>query len=834
MEQYQQNNESGMVSTDNSSANDVQSFGLGEMIDMVLRKWYWFAISTFIFLCIGVLYILSTSPIYQRQATIMVKDSRKGSGAAEMAAFSDLAGLSAKRNVDNELFVIQARRLMIEVVERLGLTTGYTTRQGLRTVDLYHRPPIDVEFVNDNGTTRCSFDVVLGANEVTVCEFVRPEIPGIDTEKDDEFSVTAPYNTAIQTPSGEIIVKKSLYMDEPYIGKTIRVSKNTKELVATYYRNQMKSAVANKMSSIITISLNDNVSKRAEDIINTLINVYNEDAVNDKQQIAAATADFIDVRLAIISKELGSVDSEIKTFKTRNSMVDIQVETEKNLNQSTKLQSEVLSTESQLEMSKFIKDYLNDPEKEYSLIPATGFGNNTSGAASTLATQIANYNDLILRREKLLQNSSTSNPVIQQLNSNRVAMKNAILAALDSNIATLDIQLKNLRREYSKTEARINSVPIQEQEYLTIARQQKIKEELYLYLLSKREENAISLAVTEDTARVIDSAFGPIRPIAPRKSFILLVMIILGCGVPFAILYLREMLDTTIRSRKDIERATNVPFLGDIPIMSSGSKDKRGVVVRENGRDNISEAFRIIRTNMGFMNTSGNQQVVLVTSSNEHAGKTFVSTNLAMTYAFSGNKVLLMDLDLRRRTLSKHLGQRNNANGVSRFMSDKSCTINEIISKSDLHENISCIYAGLQPPNPAEQLLSSRLDELMEECRKQFDYIIIDSVPALVIADALIASRIADVSIYVVREGLLDRRQLPDIDALYRQNKLRNMCIILNGASERSHRYGYGYTYTYTYTYHSHDDDEFVYSRFEKLLCRAGLRKWVNKRKLSR
>lgn len=835
MEQYQQNNESGMVSTDNSSVNDVQTFGLGEMIDMVLHKWYWFAISVFLFLCVGALYILSTSPTYQRQATIMVKDSRKGSGAAEMAAFSDLAGLSAKRNVDNELFVIQARRLMIEVVERLGLTTGYTTRQGLRTVDLYRRSPIDVEFINDNGTERCAFDVTLGANEVVISEFVRPEIPGIDTSSDEDFTVTAPYGAAIQTPSGEIVVKKSLYMEDQYVGKTIRVSKNTKELVATYYRNQMKSAVANKMSSIITISLNDHVAKRAEDIINTLINVYNEDAVNDKQQIAAATADFIDVRLAIISKELGSVDSEIKTFKTRNSMVDIQVETEKNLAQSTKLQSEVLSTESQLEMSKFIKDYLNDPQKEYSLIPATGFGNNTSGAASTLATQIANYNDLILRREKLLQNSSPSNPVIQQLNSNRVAMKNAILAALDSNIATLDIQLKNLRREHSKTEARINSVPIQEQEYLTIARQQKIKEELYLYLLSKREENAISLAVTEDTARIIDSAFGPIRPIAPRKSFIFLVMLILGCGVPFAILYIREMLDTTIRSRKDIEKATNVPYLGDVPIMTGGgNKDKRGVAVRENGRDNISEAFRIIRTNMGFMNASGEHQVILVTSSNEHAGKTFISTNLAMTYAFSGNKVLLMDLDLRRRTLSKHLGQRNNANGVSRFMSDKSCTINEIVSKSDLHDNISCIYAGLQPPNPAEQLLSSRLDELMEECRKHFDYIIIDSVPALVIADALIASRVADVSIYVVREGLLDRRQLPDIDNLYRQNKLRNMCIILNGASERSHRYGYGYTYSYTYTYHSHDDDEFVYSRFEKFLCRAGLRKWVNKRKLSK
>ena len=821
MEQFQ-NNDS-IIHSDN--VNEIQAFSFQDMVEMVLKKWYWFVISVALFLGIGVLYIMKSSPVYQRNATIMVKDSRKGSGANEMAAFSEIAGLSTRRNVDNELFVLQARRLMVEVVERLGLTTSYSTRSGLRTVDLYRRSPIEVTFVNDSGTENCAFKVDLFEDKVFIHDFARQRPSDAPEEDTDDFEVTAPYDTAIMTPSGEIVITRSLYMDEKYIGKTIAVTKNTKEIVATRYRTAMKSSVANKMSSIINISLNDIVAKRAEDVINTLIDVYNEDAVNDKQQVAEATADFIDVRLAIISKELGAVDSDIKTFKTRNSMVDIQAETETNLTVSTKLRSDVLSVESQLEMSKFIKEYLNDPQKEFSLVPATGFGNSAN--ATSLAKHIADYNDLLLRREKLMQNGSVNNPVIQQLNSNRVAMKNAILASLDSNIAQLDIQLKNLRREKGKTDARISSVPLQEQEYLTIARQQRIKEELYLYLLNKREENAISLAITENTARIIDSAFGPNRPIAPRKSFVMLVMLILGCAVPFAILYMREILDTTVRSRQDIEKYTKVPYLGDIPVFS-GKKSARGVAVRENGRDNISEAFRILRTNMGFMNTSGDQKVFLITSSNEHAGKTFVSTNLAMTYAFSGNKVLLIDLDLRRRTLSKHLGQRNNPIGISKYMSDHSVKVTDIISKSDLHENFDCIYAGLQPPNPAEQLLSNRLDELIAECRELYDYIIIDSVPALVIADALIASRIADLSIYVVREGLLDRRQLPDIDNLYRYNKLRNMCIILNGASERNHRYGYSYTYTST------DDDEFVYTRWEKFLSFLGFRKWVNKRKLSK
>ena len=808
------------VSAVEDAVNEASQFGLKDVVDMVLKKWYWFAISIALCLGVSVLYIMRTSPIYTRSATILVKDSRKGGGASELAAFGDLAGLNTRRNVDNELFVLQARRLMVEVVDKLGLTVGYTTRSGLRNVDLYRRSPIDVQFINDINSGTCSFTVLLGENGATISEFVRSRQDGEEmSDEDKEFTVTTPYGESVVTPYGEVVINKTLYMEENYLGKEIHVSKRPREIVATYYRNAMHSSVANKMSSIINISLNDIVPRRAEDIINTLIEVYNYDAINDKQQIAEATADFIDERLAIISKELGSVDSDIKTFKTRNSMVDIETETTKNITESSKLKTEVLSLENQIEMSKFIQEYLNDASKDYALIPLTDLSKGQGSSA--LSKQIAEYNELLLRRERYLQNSSLNNPIIQQLDRDRVALKNAILASLDSNIATLDIQLKNLRREQKKTDARISSVPLQEQEYLSIARQQRIKEELYLYLLNKREENAISLAITENTARIVDSAFGPLRPVAPRKSFILLIALVLGCAVPFVILYLRELLDTTVRSKHDIMKFTNVPYLGDIPVYN-GPRTARGVVVRANGRDNVSEAFRIVRTNMAFMNTEGqDSQVLLVTSSNQHAGKTFVSTNLAMTLAMSGNKVLLMDLDLRRRTMSKHMGQRNNPVGISRYMSDKNVQVADIISHTELHENFDCIYAGLQPPNPAEQLMSNRLDELIAECRKLYDYVVIDSVPALVIADAIIASRIADLTLYIVREGLLDRRQLPDIDSLYKQDKLKNMCILLNGASERSHRYGYTYD----------DDSEIVYTRFEKILCKMGFGRWVRNRK---
>lgn len=791
----------------------VQAFTFQDIIEIVLRRWYWFAASIVLFLIAGGIYILRTSPVYQRNATIMVKDSRKGSGSTEMAAFSELAGLSSRRNVDNELFVLQARRLMLNVVDKLNLAVTYTTRQGLRTVDLYKRSPIAVTFVNDNESSACSFRVKLFEDKVVISHFACSRKKGEEDDNDKNFSATSPYGEPIVTPNGQIVIDKTLYMDESYAGKTINVLKQNRDVVAARYRTATQSAVANKMSSIINISLKDVVAKRAEDVINTLIDVYNDDAVYDKQQIAEATADFIDARLSIISKELGSVDSDIQSFKNKNNLVDIEAETKRNMTESSKLKEEGLSTESQIEMSKFIKEYLNDTDKANNLIPVTSVGERTS----LLSNQIADYNELVLRREKLQQNGATNNPVMLQLDRDLVAMKNAILASLDSNIATLEIKRDNLRREENKTNSRISSVPSQEKEYLSIARQQRIKEELYLYLLNKREENAISLAITENSARIIDSAFGPLKPIAPRKPLIMLMMLVLGIAVPFSIIYLREMFNTSVRGRRDIERSTSVPYLGDIPVFEG--KMHRSVAVRENGRDSVSEAFRIIRTNMTFMNTAeGKQQVIQITSSNAHAGKTFISTNLAMTLAFSGQKVLMIDLDLRRRTMSKHMGQRNNPNGVSKFISDKSVKVQDIISKTELHENFDCIYAGLQPPNPAEMLMSSRLDELINECRKLYDAIIIDSVPALVIADALITSRIADLCLYVVREGLLDRRQLPDIEGLYREKKLHNMCIILNGASEHNHRYGYGYTYSY-----DSEGDDVQLPKWKKILYKTGI-----------
>ena len=782
-----------------------------ELVFKSLKNWYWYIISSAIFGCLGILYLLSTAPTYHREATVLIKDARRGGAASELSAFADIAGISTRRSVDNELYVLQARRLMLDVVERLNLTTSYTTKSRLRTITLYKNSPIEVSYVDDLGGKACDFTALLSADGVTISEFECSRAANEkDKKKSDElFTATAKYGEVINLPIGQIVVNPTLYFNPEFVGKEIRVAKRSKDVLATAYRNRVNMAVASKMSSIINLSLNDVSPQRAEDILNTLLDVYNDDAVYDKQIVAEATAKFISERLQVIGEELHSIDGDIKSFKDKNNIVDIKTEATRRTEGAMRYEQEIAATTNQIAMSKFISNYLNDNTKDVNIIPVATFEGNTA-----IVSQIADYNELVIRRMKL-GSESGNNPHVQQLDGNITSIKNAILTSLASNVKALEIKLENLESEERKINSMIGAVPKQEQEFLSIARQQKIKEELYLYLLTKSEENAISLAITERPARVVDYAFGSGRPVSPNKIMVLLAMLVLGLGLPFSIIYIAILTDSKVQGKHDITKYCSVPYLGDIPLYEGHLT--RNIAVRESGRDKVSEAFKILRTNMGFMSGGKKQQVILTTSSTAHAGKTFVSMNLGMTLAFSGNKVLMVDLDLRRRTLSKHMGQRSNPNGVTKYLSSNDIQVNDIISNSGMHENFDFIYAGLQPPNPAELLMSKRLDDLFEQCRQNYDYIIIDSVPALVIADALITSRVADLSIYVVREGMLERQQLPDINALHTENKLKNMCIILNGASEEHQGYGYSYRYQYL------AENEKSNSGWRKFLKKLGL-----------
>lgn len=781
-----------------SESSEVGVLSLHDIIQMVLANWYWFALSVAVCLSVAYLYVARTPKVYSRKATILVKDDRKGANM-DISAFSDLSGFQPRSSVDNEVFILQSRRLMQEVVRNLNLTTNYTKRHGLRTQDLYGCSPIEADFVDDSENQAFSFKVRLlpGGERVELTEFN----DGYIAEEESERLVEASYGDTVSTPLGRMIIRKTLYMSPADEGTVIRVGKTTLGAATSAYRADVQCAVENKQTSVVGISMSNTVPKRAEDVINTLITEYNDDAIADKRRISEETAAFIRSRLEIIGQELGDVDRDIEDFKKSNRMVDLGTEAARNVEESSRFKAEGLSIDNQINVAEFIRSYLFDKKHAGDLIPAMAAISNPG-----ISEQIATYNEGILRREKLSENSSANNPVIQELDNNLAAVRRSIIASLDSHISALEIQRKALRTEEEQANRRISTVPSQEKEMLGITRQQKIKEELYLYLLNKQEETQLNLAVAESNARIIDLAYGPAAPVAPKTSMIFAIALLAGVAIPFGLIFLLSMLDTTIRGRRDVEENLSAPFLGDIPLYEG--RTTKGVAVREAGRDAVSEAFRMLRSNMTFMNVSskGRMQCVLFTSSNPHAGKTFVAINLATTLAAAGKKVVLLDLDLRRHALSSEMGQRHEVKGITAYLSGEIDDIGKLISNPGINENLDVIYAGIQPPNPAEMLLSERLDALVAELRTRYEYIFIDSTPAMSVADAISTDRLCDLCIYIVREGVLDRRQLPDIERLYLEKKFHNMCIVLNGARTRRHGYGYSYGYGYTYGYGYGDD----------------------------
>lgn len=751
-----------------------------DILHLILSNWYWFIISVALCTLGAWLYMRRTAPIYQRTATVLVKDSRKGS-SAEVTAFSDLMGGIGRRSVDNEVYIFESRRLMEQVVMRHNLMTTYLTKGRIRTTDMYGRTPALIKFVDANPHTRGSFKFKLsGNNKVTLSEF-----------NDSDMVINATLGDTIATPLGKIIVRTTPYA-ERYGDHEITVHRNTLNNTVEAYRKALKCEITNKQASVITLSMVDVVPKRAEDVINGIIEAYNADAIEDKRAISNLTKCFIDERLELLGQELNLADSDIASFKKQNQLYNLSNQATLGAEEIQNLKRQELSLDANLEMAQYILDYtLNSPE--LSLIPASTVA--MSGASSTLASQIDQYNESLLEYKRLLSESSESNPAIIEQQAQLSAVRDIIISSLKSHIDGLKLQIKGINREHKIAEARLDETPTKEKELLSKTRQQKVKEELYIYLLTKLEENALMGATAESNARVIDLAYGADKPVSPRASMIYLFAVMMGCIIPFCIIYLAEILNNTVRSRREIEKAISAPFLGDIPYVSRRAAG--AVQIKEDSRDTLSESFRMLRTNLSFMAVNNPVKVIMLTSSIPHSGKTFVSTNLAATLAMTSGRVLLIDLDLRRRTLTKILGHRNDRRGLTTYLSGKINLLNDIISESGIAENVDIIYAGPQPPNPAEMLMSEQMDSLIRELRGIYDYIIIDSVPAMAVADAMIIDRLVDLTMYVIRQGNLDRRQLPDIERLHKSKKFHNLSIVLNGVSQSKHNYGYGYGYGY-------------------------------------
>lgn len=772
------------MQTNNSSNKNDQGLNIVDLFMYLASQWKWFLLS--ILICGGIAwYNYARAPlVYFRSATVIIKDPSNKASTSGLDRFDNFIN---KVNVANEILQFRSKKLMREVVQRVHADVSYQIKDGLRSNELYNESPVLVSLPDALPEQSFSFTMTLkDAKTVTLSDF-----SGIEAKPSYEVALN---DTVAIIEGMNVVVTATNYLRDSWLNTPIRVQKLPVESMVNYYKNALGIQQEEEEASILTLALKDSSPARAEDVLNTLITVYNEEAIKEKNQVAVNTANFINERLIIIERELGNVESNLESFKQRNQIVDIASSAGMYMTESQKYNADAMELETQLRLANFIKDYLTDPSKETDLIPS-----NTGISDMNIENQISLYNAAKLKRDHLIDDSSVNNPVVQELNNSLRAMKQSIIRAVDNMIVSLNVKRNDAQNREMRAQDRVTAIPTKERQMLSIERQQKIKEALYLFLLNKREENALSQAMADNNARVIDGAEGSNAPISPNRNRILLLGLLVGIALPGAVCLAILFMDTRVYGRKDIEGVISVPYLGEIPLDKEAMKDhrKKVMAVKEQGDDIVSEAFRILRTNMAFLSKKDKPaQVITFTSFNIGAGKTFIARNLSMSLAYLKKRVVMVDLDIRKGTLSRHFGHYHV--GVTNYLSDNTVKVDNIIQHQ---EGFDLIPAGILAPNPAELLMDNRLDELMNELRARYDYIIADNVPVGLIADATIANRIADLTIFVVRAGKLDRRQLPDIEKLYQEKKLKNMALVLNGANPERHGYGYSYWYGYGYGY---------------------------------
>lgn len=767
-----------------------------DLWSMFVPKWYWFAISLFITLTIAVLYLLSTPPIYTRTAAILVKDNSKSSfSTSAMNDFSDLGIFKSNTNINNELLTLKSPTLMTEVVNRLGLNETFTIRKGLKNVDLYKVSPVTITFC-DKIEVPLSFTIKFSSKEAFAISEL--EISGEDIGE----TLSAQMGDSIQTSAGIMIVSPTQEFTDAFIGTSIRYVRGSVRAAVDTYSNALVAELGNEDATIINLSINDTSIRKAEDILNTLIEVYNENWIRDKNQIAVSTSQFISDRLGVIESELGHVDENISSYKSEHLLPDVQAASSLYMAQSAENNKELSTLNNQLSTAQYIRRELNTKQLDQTL-PA-----NSGIVSANIETQISEYNNLVLDRNRLIANSSEKNPLVKNMASSLQSMQRTIIQSVDNLIVSLNTQIRSLRRQEEATTNRLASNPNQAKYLLSVERQQKVKEELYLYLLQKREENELSQAFTAYNTRLITAPRGSMFPTAPRKMNILLVAFAVGLLVPAVGIFMKENMNTKVRGRKDLENLS-IPFIGEIPQYSGTKKkwwefkhrkrqDMKIIVVNEGNRNIINEAFRVLRSNMDFMaSKDNNQHVFVLTSFNPGSGKSFLAINIAISFAIKKKKILVIDGDLRHRTVSSYVDSPNK--GLSDYLNNQIEDWKEIIVSYKGYTNLHILPIGTIPPNPTELLEDNKLSMLIEALRPEYDYIFIDCPPVDIVADAQIIEKWADRTIFVVRSGLLDRSMLSELENMYTGKRFKNLSMILNGTESTGGRYGYRYGYHYGY-----------------------------------
>lgn len=762
------------------------SLSISDMLMLCLRHWPWFVLSLAVCMGAATLYLLSTPKTYTRTSSILVKNS--GDKSNDIKMIEDLGVNNLSSNISDEIVAIHSPSAIYDMVKRLHLDISYYRPGFFRDEPLYAETlPVEVEFhqLDDNATV--DFTLTLESDGTVSFSDITCRGASVDG------TFKSKTGKKCKLPFGEVTVRPTLYYKKG-VHEEVLVRRIGYLAASQHYGSRITAALQHETKNIIDIVCVDHSIPRAENILKTIVNIYNENWVQNRNQISVSTNEFIKERLAVIEEELGDVDQNIAGYKSAHAMPSVEAVAAQAMGQESAADQQRQTISNQLYMVKYVRNYVTDPSHSNQLLPASsGIGN------PAVEAQIAAYNEKLLQRNNLVANSSEQNPLVGDLDVTLANLKGAIVNSLDNTHATLSSQLSSVNSVHSQALGKLSANPTQANHLLSIERQQKVKESLYLFLLQKREENELSQAFTAYNTRIIAEPWGSNSPTSPERNKILMIAFALALALPAAFFILRESMNSKVRGRKDLENLS-IPYIGELPLWKPEKDDettKHGykIVVQQHKRDITNEAFRVVRTNLEFMvNTEKKSRLVMFTSFNPGSGKTFICANLAASFGIRDSKVICVDLDLRRGSLSEFVGSPKQ--GLTNYLGSQIDDYKPLIVHDEASP-VDFLPMGKIPPNPTELLYSPKLKPMFDELRQQYDYVFVDCPPVEIVADATIISREADVTLFIVRAGLLERSMLPELEKNYQEKKYNNMAMLLNGTDAEHHygyhRYGYGY-----------------------------------------
>jgi capsular exopolysaccharide synthesis family protein len=784
---------------DNLNNNVEENFNIGDIISKYLSFWKWFVVCGLISLVAAFTYLRYTSSIYQTTVKIKILDNSKGgSPLPELSALFS----NSRVNLSNEMEVLKSHRLIKRVTKDLNLSTSYFKVGNIKSPELWNDAPFKVFWVNSEGSILkepISFHVILKEE-------------GYQMSVDDNVSGPLYKYGKVNAVKKFNFILKLNTTDTSKFDAKFKVVRNKVFAVVENLVNILGVKVSNE-SEVLILTLRGTNKGKSEDILNAIIEKFNEDGIQDRQLVSQRTIDFVNERFVYLSYELDSIENRKESYKKVNDLSYLEADASLTSSKIAFVDKEYFSTQTQIALSSLIQETLAT-DKKFSLLPSFGVENVQTNEL------IKDYNKAVLERGKVMVSAGEENPMVVELTNRLIESKENILKSIGVLQNQLSVTLKKLEKLKTENSSVFRKIPEKEKILRSIERQQSIKESLYLFLLQKREEASVANAITTPSIKVVDYAITKRKPISPKRNIIYIVFLVIGLIIPFAIIYIILLLDTKIHGKLDFERLSpNIPIISEIPFIEENNR-----VITKNDRSMLAESFRILRTNINYLiplEKKGECSVIYTGSSIKGEGKTFVSLNLALTYASLGKKTLLLGADLRNPRIHQYFNLEKDRPGVSNYLYDGNTEWQNLINLNMFdNESFNVLFAGAVPPNPAELLSNGRFEELLAILKNEYDYIIVDTAPTILVTDTLLISQLADVTVYVTRANHTDKKLLTYANGLNEQGKLNNMAYVINnvgGVSGYGYGYGYGYNYGYGYGYGS-DDKKQPKSTFLKKL----------------